>query len=170
MEQRVSLIYARAANGTIGLGGALPWHIPADLKRFKALTMGPDGLGRPMIMGRKTFESFGKPLPGRRHIVFTRDAGWSAPGAEVVRTVGDALELAGEGDVNVVGGAQVYGLFLPLATHVELTEVHADYEGDTHMHPLGAEWREVAREDHPAEDGRPAFSFVTLERSAEHGA
>jgi len=165
MEQRVSLIYARAANGTIGLGGKLPWHIPADLKRFKAMTM-----GRPMIMGRKTFESFGKPLPGRRHIVFTRDNGWSAAGAEVVRTVGDALELAGEGDVNVVGGAQVYGLFLPLATHVELTEVHADYEGDTHMPALGAEWREVAREDHPAEDGRPAFSFVTFERSAEHEA
>ncbi|MDE2560804.1 MAG: dihydrofolate reductase [Sphingomonadales bacterium] len=165
MEQRVSLIYARAANGTIGLGGKLPWHLPADLKRFKAMT-----LGRPMIMGRKTFESLGKPLPGRRHIVFTRDAGWSAPGAEVVHTVGDALELAGEGDVNVVGGAQVYGLFLPLATHVELTEVHADYEGDTHMQALGAEWVEVAREDHPAQDGRPAFSFVTLMRDAEHPA
>jgi len=160
MEQQLFLIYARAANGTIGKDGRLPWHLPADLKRFKALTM-----GKPMIMGRKTFESFPAPLPGRRHIVLTRDTGWSAQGAEVVHTVGDALALAGDGEVAVIGGAEIYGLFLPLATRVELTEIHADYEGDTHMPALGREWTEIGRDEHPAEDGRPAFAFVTLERA-----
>lgn len=162
MTQQLFLIYARAANGTIGKDGALPWHISADLKRFKALTM-----GKPMIMGRKTFESFGKPLPGRRHIVLTRDAEWQADGAEVVHSVGEALELAGGGDVAVVGGAEVYALFLPLASRIELTEVHADYAGDTHMPALAAEeWQVVAREDHAAEGDSPAYSFVTLEPAA----
>ena len=160
MAQDLFLICARAANGTIGQGGKLPWRIPADLKRFKALTM-----GKPMIMGRKTFESFPAPLPGRRHIVLTRDAAWRAQGAEVVRTIDDALALAGEGEVAVVGGAEIYGLFMGLAGKVELTEVHADYPGDTQMLPLGGEWREVAREEHPAENGRPAFAFVTYERA-----
>ena len=159
MAQALFLIYARAANGTIGRDNALPWHIPADLRRFKALTM-----GKPMIMGRKTFESFPAPLPGRRHIVLTRDAGWRAEGAEVVRDVPAALALAGDGEVAVVGGAEIYRLFLPLAARVELTEVHADVAGDTVMPPLGPEWRELARETHPAEKGRPAFDFVTLER------
>lgn len=159
MAQALVLIYARAANGTIGRDNALPWHLPADLRRFKALTM-----GKPMIMGRKTFESFPAPLPGRRHIVLTRDAGWQAEGAEVVHDVPAALALAGDGDVAVVGGAEIYRLFLPLAARVELTEVHADVAGDTVMPPLGPEWRELARETHPAEKGRPAFAFVTLER------
>lgn len=159
MEQELFCIYARAADGTIGRDNALPWHIPADLKRFKALTM-----GKPMIMGRKTFESFPRPLPGRRHIVLTRDPAWRAQGAEAVHTPGDALALAGEGEVAVIGGAEIYGLFLPLVRRVELTEVHADFEGDTHMRALGGEWREVAREEHPAEGERPAFAFVTLVR------
>jgi dihydrofolate reductase len=159
MAQQLFLIYARAANGTIGRDDTLPWHLPVDLKRFKALTM-----GKPMIMGRKTFESFPKALPGRRHIVLTRDPGWRAEGAEVVNSVGDALTLAGDCEVAIIGGAQIYGLFLPLADRVELTEIHADYEGDTHMHALGEEWREVSREEHAAEDGRPAFAFVTLVR------
>jgi dihydrofolate reductase len=163
MTQKLFLIYARAANGTIGKNGALPWHISADLKRFKALTMGEDGSGRPMIMGRKTFESFGKPLPGRRHIVLTRDAAWQADGAEAVHSVGEALELAGDGEVAVIGGAEIYALFLPLASRIEMTEVHADYSGDTHMPALNAEdWRVVAREDHAAEGDIPAYSFVTL--------
>ncbi len=159
MEQHVFLIYARAANGTIGKDGALPWHIPADLKRFKALTM-----GKPMIMGRKTFDSLPGLLPGRRHIVLTRDAAWAAQGAEIAHTVGDALSLAGAGEIAVIGGADIYGLFLPLADRVELTEVHADYDGDTHMHALGGEWSETAREEFPAQDGRPAFAFATYVR------
>lgn len=159
MSRDVFLIYARAANGTIGRDGGLPWHIPTDLKRFKALTM-----GRPMIMGRKTFEGFPKLLPGRRHIVLTRDAGWRAEGAEVAHSVGEALALAGDGEVAVIGGAEINALFLPLASRVELTEVHAEVSGDTFMPPLDASWRETFREEHPAAEGRPAFAFVTLTR------
>jgi dihydrofolate reductase len=164
VSQHLFAIYARARNGTIGLGGALPWRIPSDLKRFKALTM-----GKPMIMGRKTFESFPAPLPGRRHIVLTRDPVWRAGGAQVARTVEQALALAGHGEVAVIGGAEIYGLLLPHCERVELTEVQADYPGDTFMPPLGPEWREIAREEHPAEDGaegvRPGFAFVTLTRA-----
>lgn len=156
----LTAIYARAANGVIGRGGALPWHIPADLRRFKALTM-----GQPMIMGRKTFESFGKPLPGRRHIVLTRDAGWHAEGAEIAPSPAKALAMAGP-DAWVIGGAEVVAILLPHCDRVELTEVHADVAGDTVMPPPGPEWRETARDEHPAENGRPAFAFVTLERTA----
>lgn len=152
-------IYARAANGVIGRDGSLPWHLPADLRRFKTLTM-----GKPMIMGRKTFESFSAPLPGRRHIVLTRDRDWQAEGAEAAYDVAQALALAGEGDAAVIGGAEIYRLMLPLCGRIELTEIHADFEGDTLMPPLAPEWREVTREEHPATDGRPAYAFVTLER------
>lgn len=159
MTQDIFLIYARAANGVIGRDGRLPWRLPADLKRFKALTM-----GKPMIMGRKTFESFPSPLPGRRHIVLTRDAGWQAQGAEVARSVEEAVALAGDGEVAVIGGAEINALFLPLARRVELTEIHADYEGDTIMPPLGPEWHEIAREEHAAQGGTPGYAFVTLAR------
>ncbi|MCW1382400.1 dihydrofolate reductase [Novosphingobium sp. KCTC 2891] len=159
MPREVFLVVARAADGTIGDKGRLAWHIPADLKRFKALTM-----GKPMIMGRKTFESLPGLLPGRRHIVLTRDARWQAAGAEVVHDVAAALALAGEGDVAVIGGADVLALFEPLAHRFELTEVHADFAGDTVMPYPTTDWRETAREPHPAEGGRPAFDFVTLER------
>lgn len=155
MTREIFLIYARAANGTIGRDGAMPWHIPADLKRFKALTM-----GRPMVMGRKTFDSLPGLLPGRRHIVLTRSRNWQADGAEVAHTVEDALALAGEGPVAVIGGAEINALFLPLASRVELTEIHADYSGDTAMPPLGPDWTETAREDHVG------YAFVTLEKRA----
>jgi len=148
---------ARADNGVIGRDGQLPWRLPADLKRFKAQTM-----GRAMVMGRKTFESFPAPLPGRRHIVLTRDPAWTAEGAEVVHTPDAALALAGE-DVAVIGGAEVFALFLGLADRIELTEVHGDYEGDAIVPPFEG-WHEAAREDHPAEGERPAYSFVTLVR------
>ena len=160
MTQALFLIYARAENGTIGRDNALPWRIPADLKRFKALTM-----GKPMIMGRKTFESLPGLLPGRRHIVLTRAAHWQAAGAERADDVDDALRLAGGGTVTVIGGAQVYRLFLPLATRIELTEVHEDVPGDTYFPPLGDGWHESLREDHPALGEVPAHSFVTLERA-----
>lgn len=156
----MTAILARAANGTIGAGGALPWRIPADLKRFKALTM-----DRPMIMGRKTFESLGRLLPGRRHIVLTRNRGWRAQGAEVAHDADEALDLAGNGDVSVVGGAEVYRLMLPHTTRIELTEVRAEVAGDAFVEPFGPEWREVAREDHPGEGDTPAYSFVSLERT-----
>jgi dihydrofolate reductase len=157
---RITLVVARAQNGVIGRGGKLPWHIPADLKRFKALTM-----GRAMVMGRKTFESLPGLLPGRRHIVLTRDRAWRAEGAEVGHSVDEVLQLAGE-RVSVIGGAEIFGLFLPMADRLELTDVLADIEGDTVLPDPRAtgEWRETWSEDHPAEDGRPAFRFVTLER------
>ncbi|MCP3735134.1 dihydrofolate reductase [Sphingomonas sp. RP10(2022)] len=148
---------ARADNGVIGRDGRLPWRLPADLKRFKAQTM-----GRPMLMGRKTFESFPAPLPGRRHIVLTRDPAWSAAGAEVAHTPEAALALAGE-DVAVIGGAEVFALFLPRADRIELTEVHVAAQGDAIV-PAFAGWRETAREDFLAEGERPAYSFVTLVR------
>jgi dihydrofolate reductase len=160
VSHEIVLILARAANGTIGADGKLPWHIPADLKRFKALT-----IGKPMIMGRKTFGSLPGLLPGRRHVVLTRDRNWQAEGAEVAHDVEAALALAGEGEVSVIGGAEVYSLFMPLATRIELTEVHRDYSGDTTMSQPGPEWTEVAREEHPASNGRPSFAFVTLRRA-----
>ena len=158
----ITLVVARAQNGVIGRDGRLPWHLPADLKRFKALT-----ISSVMVMGRKTFESLPGLLPGRRHVVLTRDPGWSAPGAEVAHGVEQALELAGSEPVSVIGGAHVFALFLPLANRIELTEVLADIEGDTFIADPreGGGWRESWREEHPADDGRPAFRFVTLERS-----
>ncbi len=160
MSREVTAIIARAANGAIGKDGGLPWRIPADLKRFKALTM-----GRPMIMGRRTFESLGGPLPGRRHIVLTRSRAWQAAGAEVAHDADEALRLAGNDAVSIVGGAEVYRLMLPHTTRIELTEVHAEVAGDTFVPPFGPEWRETAREDRPAEGDTPAYSFVTLERA-----
>lgn len=156
----LTAIYARAANGVIGRDGTLPWHLPADLKRFKALTM-----GKPMVMGRKTFDSLGKPLPGRRHIVLTRDMAWHAEGAEVANTVDGALRLAGQ-DASLIGGAEVFRLLMPYAERVELTEIHADFDGDAIVAPLGEEWREIAREEHPSANGRPAYAFVTFLRTA----
>lgn len=160
MAQDIFLIYARAENGVIGRDGALPWRLPADLKRFKALTM-----GKPMVMGRKTFESFPAPLPGRRHIVLTRDAGWSAPGAEVAQSVDEALALAGDCEVAVIGGAEINALFLPLATRIELTEIAGHFDGDTVMPQPGPEWRETLREEHPEQGAFPAHAFVTLKRA-----
>ncbi|MBD8619090.1 dihydrofolate reductase [Sphingomonas sp. CFBP 13728] len=152
----ITFYLARASNGVIGRDGQLPWRLPADLKRFKALTM-----GKPMVMGRKTFESFPSPLPGRRHIVLTR-GDWSAKGAEVANSVDEALAMAGE-EVAVIGGAQIYAQFLPHADCIELTEVHAEPEGDATV-PAFDGWGEIGREDHPALDDRPAYSFVTLTR------
>jgi dihydrofolate reductase len=158
----VTLIVARARNGVIGRGGKLPWHIPADLKRFKALTM-----GSVMVMGRKTFDSLPGVLPGRRHIVLTRDQEWSADGAEVAHGIDEALQLAGDERVSVIGGAEIFAMFLPIADRVELTEVLDDVPGDTILADLreSGGWRETGREEHPAENGRPAFRFVTLDRA-----
>lgn len=156
----ITLVVARSCNGVIGRDGTLPWHLPADLKRFKALTT-----GTVMIMGRKTFDSLPGLLSGREHIVLTRSSDWREDGATVVNTVDEALAAAGERPVSIIGGAEIFALFLPLATRIELTEVLDEVEGDTLMPDPrdGGEWREVAREEHAAEAGRPAFAFVTLE-------
>ena len=157
----ITLVVARATNGVIGRNGTLPWRIPADLKRFKALTM-----GSAMIMGRRTFESLPRVLPGRRHIVLTRDKTWSANGAEIAHSIEEALALAGDEPVSVIGGAEIFELFLPYADRFELTEVLGDIEGDTAMADprSGDDWRELAREEHDAEGDTPAFNFISLER------
>jgi dihydrofolate reductase len=165
MSLDVTIVVARAKNGVIGNQGALPWHLPADLKRFKAITV-----GKPVVMGRKTFESIGKPLPGRHNIVLTRRADWQAAGVTVVPNLAEAVAAAGldprvRGDLMIIGGAEIYALALPVTTRIELTEVDAAPAGDTILPPFDpARWREVARVAHPAEDGRPGFAFVTLER------
>jgi dihydrofolate reductase len=156
----IILVLARATNGVIGRDGRLPWRLPDDLRHFKQLTM-----GRPMVMGRKTFDSLPGLLDGRRHIVLTRDATWSAEGAEPAATVEAALSLANAPHVCVIGGAEIWAQFLPLADRIELTEVHAEPEGDARVDaPDPADWEEVSRIAHPAVDGRPAFDFVTLKR------
>ena len=158
----ITILIARARNGVIGRDGKLPWHISEDLKRFKRLTM-----GSAMLMGRRTFDSLPGLLPGRRHIVLTRNLEWSAPGAEVVHNVDEAIAAARGEPLSVIGGADLFALFLPLADRVELTEVLADIEGDTFIDDPRAlaSWQEVAREEHAAKDAQPAFRFVTLDRA-----
>ena len=158
----ITVIVARARNGIIGRAGKLPWHIPADLKRFKALTM-----GSAMVMGRKTFDSLPGVLPGRRHIVLTRDRNWFASGAEKAESVDHALRLAGDEPISIIGGADIFSLFLPLANRIELTEVLEDIPGDTSCPDPrhSGNWAETWSEAHEAEGGRPPFRFVTLERT-----
>lgn len=153
----IVLVVAAARNGVIGKDGAIPWRLPEDMKRFKALT-----LGHAVVMGRKTWDSLppkNRPLPGRRNLVVTRDSGWQVEGAERVR-LDDALK----GDVFVIGGAEIYRAALPRADRIELTEVQGDFDGDAHFTFDRAQWRETAREDRVSADG-VAYSFVTLERS-----
>jgi dihydrofolate reductase len=163
MNPEIVLIYARAANGAIGRDGDLPWRLPADLKRFKALT-----IGKPMIMGRKTFDSLPGLLPGRRHIVLTRSDSLGE-GAEHAGSVADALALAAEGntsgEVAIIGGAAIYDLFMPLAHRIEMTQIHADYPGDTFMAEPARSFALTAREDHAAAGDHPAFSFLTFKRA-----
>jgi dihydrofolate reductase len=159
---RITLVVARATNGVIGRDGGLPWRISADLKHFKRLTT-----GTAMVMGRRTFESLPGLLPGRRHIVLTRDRSWKAEGAEVAHSADEALELAGSEPVSVIGGADVFALFLPRANRVELTEVLADVPGDTIMPDPreSSDWKETEVEVHAPEGDRPGFRFVTLDRA-----
>lgn len=159
-KTEIMLVLARADNGVIGRDNKLPWYLPADLKHFKALTQ-----GKAMIMGRRTFESLPGLLPGRRHIVLTRDQHWRADGAEVAHNVEDALARAGGGTVAVIGGAEIFALFLDRANRIELTEIHAAIAGDAIVPaPDAMRWHEIGREDHAAEGDAPAFSFVSLVR------
>ena len=162
----LSLIVARATNGVIGHNGAMPWHISADLKHFKALTV-----GKPVIMGRKTFDSIGKPLPGRHNIVMTRDAAWRANGVTVVANLAEAVAAAGldprarADEIMVIGGVAIFAEALPSARRVYLTEIQDTPVGDTVLPPFDpTQWHEVARVDHPAQHDVPGYSFVTLER------
>ena len=156
----IVLVVAVADNGVIGADGAMPWHISADFRRLKALTM-----GKPLVMGRKTFDSLPGILPGRRHIVITRAPDWQVEGAERAGSLSEALTMANAPHIVIFGGAQIFAEALPLAHRIELTEVHAAPAGDTHFPAFDlSEWDEAFREAHPPEGKTPGFDFVTLLR------
>ena len=156
---RLHIVAAVASNGIIGARGKLPWHLPQDLQHFKRLT-----LGHPVIMGRRTWESLGRALPGRENIVVTRRRGYEAPGAAVASSLDAALALcAGEPIAFVIGGGELYAAALPLAAGLVLTEIHKDFEGDARFPDFDrAKWRETQRESHTAADGM-RFDFVLYE-------
>lgn len=157
----VSLVVAMAHNNVIGRDNGLPWgRLPEDLKHFKAVT-----LGRPVLMGRKTFDSIGKPLPGRANLVLTRDPGWKADGVVVVHSLKEALT----GDaLSGIGGAEIYRLLLPYAARIHLTRIDADVEGDTVFPRIDySQWMQTSSRDFAADARNPYnMSFVTLERAA----
>jgi len=168
----IVLIAAVAENGVIGADNTIPWRLKSDMQRFKALT-----IGRPIVMGRKTYDSFPRrPLPGRTNIVVTRDRTYRAPGAVVTSSLDNARAIA-RGDalrrnvreIAIIGGAEIYAEFLATADRLEITEVHIRPEGDTHFPPIDpALWQEVAREDHAGgTSDSAAFSYVTYRRSRE---
>jgi dihydrofolate reductase len=156
---KLGLIWAQARGGVIGRGGVLPWHLPEDLAHFKRTT-----LGAPVLMGRKTWDSLPprfRPLPGRQNIVITRDPQWQAAGADRAATLDEALALCAHADTAwVTGGAEIFRLALPRAHLAVVTEIDADFAGDTFAPALGPGWRETARERHVAANGIP-YCFVT---------
>lgn len=163
----VAMIAALAQNNAIGINNKMPWHLPADLRYFKAVT-----LGKPVVMGRKTFDSLGRPLPGRSNIVITRDRHYRAEGIQVVHSLEQALSLAGHiaqgqaEEVMVIGGAEIYRQALLVAQRLYLTRVAKHFAGDAFFPELEPQaWRLVSREDHLADSGQPlAYSFQVLER------
>jgi len=160
----ISLIAAMASNRVIGINNTLPWHLPADFRHFKAVTM-----GKPILMGRKTYESIGRPLPGRTNIIITNNPSYSAEGCSVVNSIEEALVLTqNEEEVMIIGGASFYQQTLAFAQRIYLTIIHHNFEGDAYFIELDhASWREVERVDHPAdENNRYPYSFLTLEKKA----
>jgi dihydrofolate reductase len=158
----ISLVVAASSNNVIGRDGGLPWHLPDDLRQFKRLTT-----GKPVIMGRRTFESIGKPLPDRRNIVMTRDPDFAADGCDIVSSLSEALDLVDESEeAMIIGGGLVYHDFMPLADRIYMTRVQADVAGDTHFPDIDeAEWRLVSSEHHAADDEhRYAFDVLVFER------
>lgn len=160
MKPRLSLIVAMARNRVIGINNTLPWHLPEDLKRFKALTM-----GHHIVMGRKTYESIGRPLPGRTTIIVSRDPSYSRDGCLVARSLPEAIRLTDDDDqVFFVGGSSLYEQVLPLAARLYITEIQADFEGDAHFPEFDqAVWREVSRQHQVGANGL-AFDYVVYER------
>ena len=162
----IVLVVAAADNGVIGHEGKMPWHLPADLRHFKRLTV-----GKPVIMGRKTFASIGRALPGRHNIVLTRTPGWEAEGVTIAPNLAEAIAAAGLNPetradrIMVIGGAEIYALARPIATRIELTRIHTAPPGDTFFEaPEADQWQEVAREDHEAQGDAPAHSFLSYVR------
>lgn len=159
----ISLIVAVSANGVIGRGGELPWHLSDDLKRFKQLT-----LGKPIVMGRKTFESIGRALPGRQNIVLTRQSEFAADDCDVVSSIDAAIAASSDaGEIVVIGGSEIYKLFLPLAERIYMTRVHIDVDGEVRFPELDDElWQETERENHDADDlNEYEFTTSVLERT-----
>lgn len=159
---KISLILAVANHGVIGYQQKLPWHLPADLAHFKKLT-----LNKPIIMGRKTYESIGKPLPERRNIIITRNKNFSVAGTESFSSIKEALEnLQNENEIMIIGGAELFRETLPLATRIYLTSIHATFNGDTFFPELDYEiWEESSREDHETDVKNPyKYSFIVLDR------
>lgn len=162
---RISIIVATSANNVIGADGGLPWHLPEDLRRFREVTM-----GKPMIMGRATWDSIGRALPGRRSIVLTRQADFLAEGARVVGSVDEALAAAGDVDeVMVIGGGEIYREFLPRTDRIYLTRLEADIQGDTRFPELDMEqWLVAGAEEYPAGGEREfGFTIEVLDRRAD---
>ncbi len=163
MQACISIIVAMAKNRTIGINNTLPWRCPEDLKHFKSLTM-----GHHMIMGRKTFDSIGKPLPGRTTVVVTRNQKLKIEGCIVTHSLDEAIQAcAGDNEIFIVGGAELYALALPLTDRLYLTEIQQDVPGDAHFPALNsAEWQEISREPRSQELPQPLeFHFVTCQRT-----
>ncbi|MBB5019832.1 dihydrofolate reductase [Chitinivorax tropicus] len=159
MATIVSLIAAMARNRVIGIENRLPWHLPEDLQYFKRITM-----GKPVIMGRKTYESIGRPLPGRRNIVVTRSLEWAADGVHIAHSIDEALRLAGEiEEIFVIGGAELYQQAMPFAQRLYLTEVDLTPPGDAHFPPLPDSWIEHTRDAHPDQGRGFGYAFVRYE-------
>ncbi|CAM3595125.1 dihydrofolate reductase [Deinococcus saxicola] len=162
MTPGLTFVVAMAENRVIGKDGDLPWRLPADLAHFKRLTV-----GKPVVMGRKVYDSIGRPLPDRHNIVLTRNPDFQAPGCTVVHSPDDALEAADNApDIMIIGGEEIYRLYLPQVERVELTLIHAEIGGDTFFPELPGQWTETARRERAADERNPYdLSFLTLERA-----
>jgi dihydrofolate reductase len=156
----LSLVVAIDAQRGIGVDNKLPWHLPEDLAHFKRVTM-----GRPMVMGRKTFDSIGRPLPGRRNIVVTRNAAWSHPGVEVATSLEQAVAMLGNEEASIIGGAQIFNESMDIADRLVVTEIDHTFKCDTFFPPIDPQqWRETARETHHSDTNGYDYAFVTYEK------
>jgi len=167
MTQRVSLIVAMARNRVIGINNTLPWHLPADLKHFKTLTT-----GHHIVMGRKTYQSIGKPLPGRTSVVVTRNPGYAPPGVITVNSIEAAVSACGDDDeIFVIGGAELYRQAMAFADRVYLTEIDAEIPGDAHFTELDSkQWQETGRISHVSDEKNPyPYHFVVYDRKRAAG-
>lgn len=157
----ISIIVAIASNNTIGSANSMPWHLPEDFRHFKQVTM-----GKAVIMGRKTYESIGRPLPGRRNIVITRNTSLRIEGCEMASSLDEAIALCNPAEENfIIGGGEIYRQAMPLADKLYITHIAAEFEGDTRFPTIGPEWKEIAREEFPCGEKFPhPFAFVDYER------
>jgi dihydrofolate reductase len=157
---QLTLVVAIDAQRGIGVDNKLPWHLPEDLAHFKRVT-----IGRPIVMGRKTFDSIGRPLPGRRNIVITRNAGWSHPGVEVAASIEAAVALLGDEQASIIGGAQIFNESMDIADRLVVTEIDHTFKCDTFFPPIDPQqWRETARETHHSDTNGYDYAFVTYEK------